>query len=277
MHISVLWLITILFWCIGAYFSSGTYRKATERLRIWTIIGVIESVVEILNFPLLLITAFLLTIILVLYEINQISPTNKTSLSGLIIATPVYIGTIFYTPYLAALYFILYIAFLSQTKLSEKWVRFLTPLMFLQIAIFPIVLLLQIASYKTIICLLMLVHTTDISAGFLGKAFPYGTPFPILSPNKTFSGLIGSLICTLIMSIILNNAYLLMPISDALILGGIIWQLAVIGDLIGSKIKRIYGLKDYSNLLGPHGGVIDRIDSLTLVAMSLPLIYEVIG
>lgn len=46
---------------------------------------------------------------------------------------------------------------------------------------------------------------------------------------------------------------------------------------IQTKIKRIYSLKDYSNLLGPHGGVIDRIDSLTLVAMSLPLIYEVIG
>ena len=92
---------------------------------------------------------------------------------------------------------------------------------------------------------------------------------PKISPNKTWSGLIGGIILAMAVSYL----YIYLVIRDDtgmhtffVILGGIVAAVSQIGDLIESAIKRKLGIKDSSSLIPGHGGVFDRIDGLIFAA-----------
>ena len=111
---------------------------------------------------------------------------------------------------------------------------------------------------------------TDVFAYLVGKAIGKHH-FTDISPKKTIEGCIGgtigAIICVMIYSIILNIFvhidinYIVMFIASILL--SIIGQ---IGDLSASVIKRYAGIKDYSNLIPGHGGMLDRIDSVLFIA-----------
>jgi phosphatidate cytidylyltransferase len=89
---------------------------------------------------------------------------------------------------------------------------------------------------------------------------------PSVSPKKSWEGLAGSLVATGI-----GGAFLLMLAFDVALLSGLIFGLAVsaasvLGDLGESMIKRDLGVKDMSNLLPGHGGLMDRLDSIVFAA-----------
>lgn len=111
---------------------------------------------------------------------------------------------------------------------------------------------------------------TDTFAYLIGKKFGKHK-FSKVSPNKSIegciSGLIGAVILCLIYTYIVNN-YLGMSISYifALIMSAILSLLSQIGDFSASCIKRYVDIKDYSNLLPGHGGMLDRIDSVIFIA-----------
>lgn len=111
---------------------------------------------------------------------------------------------------------------------------------------------------------------TDTFAYFAGNKFGKRKLCPKISPNKTvegsIGGIIGSLILTVIFAMIMNLDALLRLMILAVI-SSIISQL---GDLVASRIKRVSGIKDYGKLIPGHGGVLDRFDSIILVA---PVIY----
>ena len=115
---------------------------------------------------------------------------------------------------------------------------------------------------------------TDIFAYFCGMLFGRGGKhklIPDVSPKKTVEGAIGGLIAAvlgmLLYMFILDIAfgftvnYLHAVIYGALGAGG-----ATFGDLMFSVIKRQTGIKDYGKLLPGHGGILDRFDSVTVVA-----------
>lgn len=118
---------------------------------------------------------------------------------------------------------------------------------------------------------------TDVFALFTGKAIGKHH-FTDISPNKTIEGCIGgtvwSVICMIIYTIILNNVlgfninYIVIAISGAIL--SIIGQ---IGDLSASSIKRYAGIKDFSDLIPGHGGMVDRMDSVIFIA---PFAYFVL-
>ena len=111
---------------------------------------------------------------------------------------------------------------------------------------------------------------TDIFAYIVGKTMGKHK-FSQISPNKSIEGCIGGIIgqavLTLIYALVINT-YLGMNINY-LYIAGISILLSIIGqigDFSASSIKRYVGIKDFSNLLPGHGGMLDRIDSLIFIA-----------
>ncbi len=117
----------------------------------------------------------------------------------------------------------------------------------------------------------------DIFAYFTGRLFGKHKLAPHLSPKKTIEGSIGGIIFAilscLLYGFIIHKATGLE--SNYFVLGVIGLLLSVfsqIGDLFASLIKREYGIKDYSNIMPGHGGIMDRFDSILSISSILLLI-----
>lgn len=111
----------------------------------------------------------------------------------------------------------------------------------------------------------------DSGAFFCGRLFGRRHPWPQLSPKKTGAGVIGGIVATVVLALALGP--LLLPSPSNWLLAGLGLLAAVAaqtGDLIASGLKRQAGVKDSGWLLPGHGGILDRFDSLLLVA---PVIY----
>ncbi|AMZ72410.1 MULTISPECIES: phosphatidate cytidylyltransferase [Pseudomonas] len=116
-----------------------------------------------------------------------------------------------------------------------------------------------------IMAVMVLVWGADVGAYFSGKAFGKRKLAPKVSPGKSWEGVYGGLALSLVITTVVGFvrdwtvAQLLMGLMGA----ALIVFVSVVGDLTESMFKRQSGIKDSSNLLPGHGGVLDRIDSLT--------------
>jgi phosphatidate cytidylyltransferase len=119
-----------------------------------------------------------------------------------------------------------------------------------------------------ILILLLLVWGADVGAYFAGKTFGRNKLAPDVSPGKTREGLYGGLLTCLVVALLfawylqLDIPQMALMVLLALLTG----LVSVLGDLFESMLKRHRGIKDSSHLLPGHGGVLDRIDSLTAAA-----------
>jgi phosphatidate cytidylyltransferase len=118
-----------------------------------------------------------------------------------------------------------------------------------------------------IVLLLMLIWSADIGAYFVGRRFGQRKLLPAVSPGKSVEGLFGGLAVTLIVGLLLTVTVApiaQMPVPAALwgFVFVVIALVSVLGDLTLSMFKRIRGIKDSSQLLPGHGGILDRLDSL---------------
>jgi len=114
----------------------------------------------------------------------------------------------------------------------------------------------------------------DSGAYFIGRRFGKHKLMPNVSPKKTIEGAIAGFILSSIFFII-SSMLLIDGISLLLsiLLGTMIGLFGQIGDLVESKIKRIAAVKDSSNLIPGHGGILDRFDSPIFV---IPLVYMIL-
>ncbi|MFN8667306.1 MAG: phosphatidate cytidylyltransferase [Gemmatimonadaceae bacterium] len=126
----------------------------------------------------------------------------------------------------------------------------------------------------------ILTWASDIGAYFVGRALGKAKLIPSVSPGKTRAGAIGALVITMLAAYA-YNLYVLRPYSQlalapwtALVFGLVISGAAQVGDLAESLLKREAGVKDSSQLLPGHGGILDRLDSLYFV---LPVAYLILG
>jgi phosphatidate cytidylyltransferase len=112
-----------------------------------------------------------------------------------------------------------------------------------------------------------LVSAADIGAYFAGRRFGKRKLAPRVSPGKSWAGFFGGQAATIVLALLVGASGLLPVPLTTLLIATITASIAsVYGDLVESMIKRERGIKDSSNLLPGHGGVLDRIDSVTAAA-----------
>ena len=113
-----------------------------------------------------------------------------------------------------------------------------------------------------------IVWGVDIGGYFVGTTVKGPKLAPKISPNKTWSGLLGGVLLSVVIS------YMVMCLFNVsarvtvyyLVMAGVLAVIAQIGDLVESSIKRHLNIKDSSNLIPGHGGIFDRIDGLIFAA-----------
>lgn len=111
---------------------------------------------------------------------------------------------------------------------------------------------------------MLLVWGADSGAYLFGKLFGKHKLAPKVSPGKTWEGLIGGLLTSALISWLFGRYVPLNVVPATLLICSVIAALAsVLGDLTESMFKREAGIKDSGSLIPGHGGILDRIDSLT--------------
>lgn len=122
---------------------------------------------------------------------------------------------------------------------------------------------------------------TDVFAYFTGRAFGKHKLCPKISPKKTVEGAIGGIIIPAVINIIVLAVFekfffdgTVIPYWAMLIISPVLSVASMLGDLSASTIKRNFGVKDFSNLIPGHGGIMDRFDSCLFV---LPAIYAIVN
>lgn len=136
---------------------------------------------------------------------------------------------------------------------------------------------------------ILLTEINDIAQALTGRRFGKHRLTPVVSPNKTWEGFWGGLVGTLLAALVfaplltpLNRGYFHedywhlwpVPYLGSCMVGLLVTLFGLLGDLNMSAVKRDAGVKDSGRMLPGHGGMIDRIDSLTFTA---PVLYYFIS
>ncbi|MGM0571393.1 phosphatidate cytidylyltransferase [Marinobacter sp.] len=134
-------------------------------------------------------------------------------------------------------------------------------------------------SLLAILYVFLVVWVADIGAYFAGKAFGKAKLAPRVSPGKSWAGVWGGLVAVSLLAVAAGlvaragtGDILLLLVASV-----VVAAVSVVGDLLESMLKRFRGIKDSSQLLPGHGGIMDRIDSLTAAIPLFALIITLIG
>lgn len=178
---------------------------------------------------------------------------------------------------------LLFLFYVFDTRVTFN--NFLVSLFLLFYPILPLVVAFQLINQFGMIPLLLAVGSAmmaDAFAYYFGSLIKGPKIFPKISPNKTYSGFFMGLLGGAVGAIIVYAMFELAPIplnrvvifSDLYepwlffpLIGVALGLIGEIGDLIASRIKRCMNIKDFGKVLGSHGGIIDRLDSLIVAVV----------
>jgi phosphatidate cytidylyltransferase len=122
-----------------------------------------------------------------------------------------------------------------------------------------------------VLLVLMLAWFADTGGYFFGRFLGKTKLYEAVSPKKTRAGLVGAVVGSLAGAVLASSWYLpRLPLPHAVVIGLVSGLLGQAGDLTESLLKRSTGVKDSGTLLPGHGGILDRIDALLVLA---PVVY----
>ena len=190
--------------------------------------------------------------------------------------------TMFYIDYriISVLIIIFFVPLILKKTINKYKISdciFLFGTTFFMIFCFTTFIFIRNYNLNCIIYLLLITITTDTFAYITGRKMGKHKLAPLVSPNKTIEGSIGGSI----MGTILPSIFFITVIGNINAFSVIVMSLglsiiAQIGDLVFSAIKRNYNVKDFSNLIPGHGGVLDRLDSLIFVSITFVLFINIL-
>ncbi len=214
------------------------------------------------------------------YEfMSMAQAANRKTLTVLAVLTlaPLYIGPAFY-PLWLLLSPAAYLAFRmacpgrGDASLNREIGRAVAVLVaaevFLALPLFFLCRLKEIAPLAPL-ALVLAIWASDTAAYLVGKSMGRHKLAPLISPKKTYEGLLGALAGAAVVTLLFRKMEGMAPPASVGV-GCLIGLLGQLGDVLESVAKRVYEVKDSSGLIPGHGGLLDRIDSFILTA---PFLY----
>jgi phosphatidate cytidylyltransferase len=118
--------------------------------------------------------------------------------------------------------------------------------------------------FWAVIAVLFTVFAADTAAFFVGRAVGRHRMAPVISPGKTWEGLVAGIVTGMLAAflILYKDRDEFLTVGEMLALGAAVVVASVCGDLFESAVKRDLSVKDSGRLLGGHGGMLDRLDAL---------------
>jgi phosphatidate cytidylyltransferase len=156
----------------------------------------------------------------------------------------------------------------TNTELGTSIAVLVLTQVFLVLPLFALYRLKELDRYFPFI-LLLSIWASDTAAYLVGKSIGRHKLAPLISPKKTFEGLLGAVAGSLLVTLLFRN-HLGLTVPMAAFTGLAIGILGQLGDILESIAKRVWAVKDSSSLIPGHGGILDRIDSILLTA---PFMY----
>ncbi|MFW5446674.1 MAG: phosphatidate cytidylyltransferase [Methylophagaceae bacterium] len=269
------------------------YTELVQRINSWWVMITVFSLAMVLSKTVSLIFFGLISF-LALKEYLSIIPTRRADRRVLFwayLAIPiqyfwVYIGWygmfIIFIPVFMFLYLPMRMVIIGETKSFLQAAGTLHwGLMALVFSISHLAYLLMLPEIDgfsaggagLVLFLVFLTQFNDVAQYVWGKLFGKHKIVPKVSPNKTWQGFLGGVFTTTLFAVLLSGFLTPLSIPMAVVAGLIISIAGFIGDVTISALKRDIGVKDSGSLLPGHGGILDRIDSLTYTA---PLFFHFI-
>ena len=188
------------------------------------------------------------------------------AISPLILKPALYLVSIWW---LAALFVV--VGFPNNSKLLDKnLILGLLNGLFLLAPMASALAILHSQERSLVLLLFFIIWASDIGAYFSGKYLGRKKLCPEVSPNKTFEGLYGGVLLAQVVAVTYALIAIQEPkMNDFLVLcflALVVSLVSILGDLFESALKRVNNQKDSGNILPGHGGLLDRIDSLTASA-----------
>ena len=234
---------------------------------------------KILKLPIMIYNFTLLIFNKLVAQVHYLDPTDNTRkrIISSLVMIPIALFAIFSSQKLF-IFLAIVIAVLMAFEWSEmshkmpnkkKWR--LIGFLYISIPLYCAISI-RILDNEILFWMFAIIWATDIFAFFAGKSLGGAKIAPAISPHKTWSGLIGGVLASMgigvISAIIFPGSILFFLVISVII--SIVEQLS---DLLESKFKRIFGVKDSGDIIPGHGGVLDRLDGMILVA---PLVWLII-
>ena len=236
---------------------------------------------KILKLPIMIYNFTLLIFNKLVAQVHYLDPTDNTRkrIISSLVMIPIALFAIFSSQKLF-IFLAIVIAVLMAFEWSEmshkmpnkkKWR--LIGFLYISIPLYCAVSI-RILDNEILFWMFAIIWATDIFAFFAGKSLGGAKIAPAISPHKTWSGLIGGVLASMgigvISAIIFPGSILFFLVISVII--SIVEQLS---DLLESKFKRIFGVKDSGDIIPGHGGVLDRLDGMILVAPLVSIIIAI--
>jgi phosphatidate cytidylyltransferase len=287
--LALLVVASVAGWILDRRVTTASGRATVEdintRIRAWWVMAFL-FVVAVTTGPLVSILLFAVTSFLALREFVTLAPTRPADHRALFwsffVVMPLQYYLIWRQWYglfsiLIPVYVSIFLAI--RAALAGDTDRFLertaTTQWGLMICVYfvsyvPGLLMLRIPGYEgqtpqLIFFLVLVVQLSDVLQYVWGKALGKRRIAPSISPNKTWEGFIGGVVCATAVGTAVWWATPFSPAAAAA-MALVMTAMGFAGGLIMSAIKRDRGVKDYGALIGGHGGVLDRVDSLCFAA-----------
>ena len=124
---------------------------------------------------------------------------------------------------------------------------------------------------------LIVTFAGDTGAYFGGRAFGTKPLAARISPRKTIEGLAAGAVASVVAAVVASLYQDWLPLGTAVLIGVVVSILGPAGDLFESLIKRDAGAKDAATTLGPHGGLLDRLDGVLFSIVGVYWVWHLLG